>query len=95
MIPVRPVSPPSLKMIDAIAPAVRALSAFRPNVHVPRCISAIEPAGIPAKSAAWQPDVVAPAVGAGGSTRSTAQTGAVVVGMEPEEVIDEKSTPST
>ena len=36
-----------------------------------------------------------PGPGAAGATRSTAQTAAVVAAMEPENVIDEKSTPST
>jgi hypothetical protein len=65
---------PWLKMITARAPAASALSAFCANGHVPRWISAIAPAGKPAKSAASQPLVFAR-----GGTRlmSTATTGAV------------------
>ena len=46
---------PWLKMTTADAPAAWALSALTANVHVPRWMSAILPAGNPAKSAASHP----------------------------------------
>jgi hypothetical protein len=63
---------PSLKMIAALAPAAAAFATFSSKVQVPRTMSAIAPAGKPAKSAASQPLVEVPAViGMPASTGST------------------------
>ena len=49
---------PWLKTIAPAAPASLAFVTFSPNVHVPRCSSAMLPAVKPAKSASSQPEVM-------------------------------------
>ncbi len=72
------------------APAAAALSAFTEKSHEPRWISAMLPAGNPAKSAASQPlvDAWSPTM-----FTSTAVTDAVT-SPSPEKSIGKKSTPS-
>ena len=69
---------PSLKMSAAPAPLSCAFWYFWTNGQVPRCISAIAPAGIPLKSSGSQPltDVPAPPEG-GISVLPATKTGAV------------------
>src|SRR4051794_26294909 len=80
----------------ALAPAAFAFCAFSPNVHVPRCTSAMLPTGKPAKSDAAQPEIVVPAGVSPIGTLSgpTGVTGAVTSPV-PESVIVEKSVPLT
>src|SRR5215472_2386534 len=87
---------PSLKTTSALAPAAFALVALIWNVHVPRCISAMLPAGKPAKSDAEHPDAVAPAgvFPIGTFSGPTAVTAAVTLPV-PEYVIVPKSGPLT
>ena len=80
-------------MISTIAPAPAAwaLCHLATKVQVPRWISTIAPAGMPAKSAASQPE--SDEFGAGeGSVRSAAHTGAVR-SPEGELTIEPKSPP--
>ena len=61
-------SKPSLKISAAAAPASRAFWYFCVNGQVPRWISAIAPAGMPAKSAGSHPLMDVPAPPGGGTT---------------------------
>ena len=79
----RPVKP-SLKINAAPAPASRALSYFCTNGQVPRCISAIAPAGIPSKSAGSQPLTDVPAPPGGGTTVWPATKTGPVTSPPPE-----------
>src|SRR4051794_11389694 len=83
---------PSLKITTALAPASLAFCALAPKVQVPRCTSAMLPAGKPAKSDAAQPETVAPAgvLPIGTLSGPTAVTGAVT-SPAPEEVIGAES----
>ncbi len=82
---------PWLKITIPMAPAAAAFSALISNVQVPRCSSAMFPAGKPAKSAASHPLVeVLPSP----SWRSTAVT-AAVTSPGSVWVIAPKSVPST
>ena len=94
--PLRPGTPgvPSLKSTRPAAPAVSAFAAFTSISHVPRCTSAIAPAGKPAKSASSQPLVLVLAVGPGGSVRSTGTRGPVTAAA-PENSSVATSLPAT
>lgn len=78
-----------------LVPAAAAFAALFPNVHVPRCTSAMFPAGKPAKLAGSHPDVVVPAgvPSIGTFTGATAVAFAVMM-PEPEYCIVEKSSSS-
>ena len=58
---------PSFMMTTPTAPAAWALSALIRKSHVPRCTSAMDPGGKPAKSAAAHPDGAVPGVAGAGS----------------------------
>src|SRR6185503_19231340 len=62
---------PSFMITTADAPAACALRALTAKPQVPRCMSAMAPAGKPAKSAASQPLVFEFAAGGGGYTTPT------------------------
>ena len=82
---------PSLKMITALAPAAMALLALTTKSQVPRWISAMLPAGKPAKSVASHPlDELGS--GVGGRVRSTGVTGLVTSPL-PEYSMTSMSSP--
>jgi hypothetical protein len=87
---------PSLKITIPLAPAAWALVALVPNVHVPRCTSAMLPTGKPAKSAAAHPDIVVPAgVSPIGTFSGPTAVTFAVTSPEPEYCIVAKSVPLT
>ena len=90
---VRP-SWPSLKMMTPAAPASKAFCALTEKSHVPRCTRAMLPAVKSTKSSGSHPLVDVLASAPGGSTRSTACSGASTSPL-PEYSAVKKSSPGT